>query len=170
MKLMLRDIETFPVSLRLETPPGAIKVDFDALVAVGRVVTDVDIQRSGEEYFCQAQVTADVTLECARCLKHFDCTLKGGTEFIATSQATYEEQHREADDDEDYVFLESEALDADISDQVRQTIILAVPMIPLCREDCKGLCPKCKVNRNEKECGCTFDESDPRWDKLRELK
>jgi len=169
MKLLFGNLETFPAEARLEAKPGVIKADFQGLVEIGQATVDVDIQKSGDEYFCQANVQADVTLECARCLKSFDCKLSSQADFIVTSQVTFEEQRREADDDEDYVFLEGDGLTADITDQVRQIIILAMPMVPLCEEDCKGLCPKCKVNRNEESCDCTFDETDPRWDKLREL-
>lgn len=41
----------------------------------------------------------------------------------------------------------------DLTDEVRQSIALAEPMMPLCRPDCKGLCGTCKGNRNEKDCG-----------------
>lgn len=42
----------------------------------------------------------------------------------------------------------------DLSEEVRQTLILAAPMIPLCREDCKGRCPTCRANLNLKSCSC----------------
>ncbi len=170
MKLFLRDFETFPAQTRLEAGPDTIKVEFDGLVDVKHTVVDIDIQQSGEEYFCQAEISADVTLECARCLKHFDCKLKARSDFIVCSEATFAEQRQEADDDEDYVFYRGDSMAADLTEQVRQAIILAMPMIPVCAEDCKGLCPKCRVDRNKEECDCTFDDTDPRWEKLKDLK
>lgn len=170
MKLILREFETFPAHTCLEAEPGTFKIDYEGIVDIGRVTVDLDIQQSGEEFFCQGDVKADVTLECARCLTRFKGTLDGATDFIVCSHDTWEEQHAEAQDDEDYVFYEGRSLEADITEPVRQAIIIAMPLAPLCREDCKGLCPKCKVNRNEQECTCTFDEVDPRWSKLKDLR
>ena len=42
----------------------------------------------------------------------------------------------------------------DALEEIRQTLLLAVPTQPYCRPDCRGLCPRCGCNRNEQECGC----------------
>ena len=44
--------------------------------------------------------------------------------------------------------------DIEFSDEIRQELELQVPFAPLCREDCRGLCPVCGSNRNEKLCAC----------------
>lgn len=56
----------------------------------------------------------------------------------------------------------------DLSEVLRQALLLAVPAHPLCREDCRGLCPRCGQNLNEGPCGCA-PEPDPRWQALRAL-
>ena len=53
----------------------------------------------------------------------------------------------------------------DLAPLVRDTVVLELPMAPLCREDCAGLCPQCGANRNEGECGCVAPR-DPRWANL----
>jgi uncharacterized protein len=53
----------------------------------------------------------------------------------------------------------------DLGPLVRDAIVLELPMAPLCREDCKGLCPQCGADRNEAECGCVVP-ADPRWANL----
>ncbi len=169
MKLFLRDFETFPAQTCLEAGPGQIRVDYDGVCDVHKVTADVNIQQTGDEFFCQADIRADVVLECARCLEHFETELSGRSDFIICAEATYAARRAEAADDEDYVFYSGESYEADISDIVRQAIILAVPMMPVCSEDCKGLCPICKVNRNEQECDCKNDEIDERWAALRDL-
>ena len=57
----------------------------------------------------------------------------------------------------------------DMSDDVRQTVLLALPLKHICREDCRGLCPQCGRNLNEGECDCKETRLDGRWDKLKEL-
>ena len=58
----------------------------------------------------------------------------------------------------------------DITEDVRQTVLVAVPLKLLCREDCLGLCPHCGKDLNEGPCECRVEETDSRWDKLRALK
>jgi uncharacterized protein len=58
----------------------------------------------------------------------------------------------------------------DLSDDVRQTVLLAVPLKLLCREDCRGLCPHCGRNLNTGLCDCVDHLPDGRWDKLRLLR
>jgi uncharacterized protein len=53
----------------------------------------------------------------------------------------------------------------DLGPLVRDAIVLDLPMAPLCREDCKGLCPQCGADRNESECSCVAPP-DPRWANL----
>ena len=54
----------------------------------------------------------------------------------------------------------------DITEAVRQSTILALPMKPLCQADCAGICPECGVNRNEARCACRSERIDPRWASL----
>jgi uncharacterized protein len=51
-----------------------------------------------------------------------------------------------------------------------ERVQMAIPMKPLCREDCKGLCPRCGQDRNVLTCNCSLEETDPRWDALRALR
>ena len=53
----------------------------------------------------------------------------------------------------------------DLGPLVRDAVVLELPMAPLCREDCAGLCPQCGANRNEGDCGCVAPR-DPRWANL----
>jgi uncharacterized protein len=55
--------------------------------------------------------------------------------------------------------------DIDLGPMVRDAIVLELPMAPLCREDCAGLCPQCGANRNEGGCDCVAPR-DPRWANL----
>lgn len=58
----------------------------------------------------------------------------------------------------------------DLSEVVRQLILLATPMHPVCRPDCAGLCPRCGKNLNEGQCDCEIETVDPRWSKLQGLR
>jgi uncharacterized protein len=58
----------------------------------------------------------------------------------------------------------------DITDDVRQTAILSVPLKLLCHTGCRGLCPQCGKNLNDESCACTGDAGDARWEALRMLR
>jgi uncharacterized protein len=55
----------------------------------------------------------------------------------------------------------------DVTEVVRQHVLLALPLAPRCRDDCPGLCPRCGADLNDGPCGCAVDEADPRLDVLR---
>ena len=58
----------------------------------------------------------------------------------------------------------------DLCEAVQEQVIMALPVRPLCREDCRGLCPVCGADLNEESCTCAEKTVDPRWKALSELK
>jgi uncharacterized protein len=165
----LQQFETFPVHVLLQGKPGEIQVEHEGLLELKDVKVELDIQQSGEEYFCQGNVISLVKLECARCLGAFERELVNRTDFIISDRESFDARAKEAIDDEDYAFFEGSDLAVDLSDIVRQTILLAISMKPLCSDECLGLCPKCGVNLNVTTCRCQIDKTDPRWDALKKL-
>ncbi len=67
-----------------------------------------------------------------------------------------------ASDEEIYPILHDEL---DLTPLARDALVLELPMAPLCRPDCAGLCTRCGANRNEGDCGCVVPR-DPRWASL----
>lgn len=104
------------------------------------------------------QLNGEIVLEgvfrCARCCKTFSRTLRFPMAYaLAESLA--------GEDMEEYLLLEDGQLD--LSDVVRSQLLLELPYRFLCKEDCKGLCPKCGCDRNVTSCACDLREKDPRW-------
>jgi uncharacterized protein len=73
-----------------------------------------------------------------------------------------------SDKDAEIGFYQGHGLELD--NVVEEFLILAVPMRPVCKEDCLGLCPNCGVNLNDKKCECLPVDLDPRWTGLQALK
>ena len=71
--------------------------------------------------------------------------------------------------DEDIVYLDYGTKEIDLSPVLKEMLILQHPIKMLCKEDCKGLCPRCGVNLNKENCRCITDPIDPRWEKLQKL-
>ena len=62
--------------------------------------------------------------------------------------------------DEEAYLIENDAVD--LAPLARDAILLDLPLAPLCREECRGLCPECGIDRNEESCDCSAP-IDPRW-------
>ena len=167
MILDLRGIEDFPASVSLTAGPESFSPFAEGVTAITQISVDLTIQQTGEEFFCQARVVGQVVMECARCLKEFPLEIVGGTNFIVT-----DDQKRVAgkvdEDSEEYVQMTSDQT-AELGDMVRQELLLAMPMKPVCDEKCKGLCPQCGTNWNEAGCSCTVKPTDGRWQGLLDL-
>jgi len=88
---------------------------------------------------------AKIKLECDRCLEGFDF------QIILNFDQEYVDENQPNDDDKLKI---SKDLKIDISEPIRQEILVQIPVKKLCSEDCKGLCPKCGKNQNSDKCEC----------------
>ena len=150
-------------------------------VLAGDAKTSLRLQKEGERVHIKGEAVAPVAAACGRCLKEFTTQLKADFDlrlFKAEPETPKEEESVEAEaGDEEF---SADAADVGVGeydgkvvewgDMVREQMLLNVPMQLHCQADCKGLCPSCGVNRNEKSCSCEEARWDPRWDKLREMK
>ena len=168
MKLYLDRFDSFPCHTSLKAEPDEISIEYESLVQIDKAELELDIQMAGEEFFCQGTAKASVRVTCARCLEEFNDELASTTDFIICSKESHE-SHRSVEDNEEYVYFEGPDLQVDVSGIMREAVIVELAIKPLCSEDCRGLCPKCGVNRNERTCTCRDNHTDERWDALRKL-
>ncbi|MBQ9510993.1 MAG: DUF177 domain-containing protein [Clostridia bacterium] len=108
------------------------------------------------------KIDADIkfTTPCARCAEPADYSFALSLEkSIATGDTSR--------DNDDYIFIEDMKLD--IATPTLEEIIFHMPSRVLCREDCRGLCPRCGKNLNEGDCDCKKTQGDPRLAILRSL-
>ncbi len=104
-------------------------------------------------------VKPELSVICARC----------GREFMYNEPIALEEKLTDKlanEDEEEFILLVDSALD--IEELVRSALILELPSRYLCRDDCKGLCPKCGCDLNVNACSCDTNDRDSRWDVLKD--
>lgn len=106
---------------------------------------------------------------CRRCLEPVDPVVEEELALVWSVPDTLGDEGTDEDDGETRL-LEPGVAELDLGPALREEFLLAAPLWVLCRDDCKGLCPVCGVNRNEEECECSVEEQDPRWDALRALR
>ncbi|MEO6877170.1 MAG: DUF177 domain-containing protein [Gemmatimonadaceae bacterium] len=118
-------------------------------------------------FYWHGRIEGDVALECSRCLNAAQAHVSDETHLI---YADSEDEETEGEgDDPDVYRLDANAQDIDLREAIREEWLLAAPSFALCREDCKGFCPRCGVDLNAGPHECSHQDADPRWDALRKL-
>jgi uncharacterized protein len=118
----------------------------------------------------RAHLDATLTLSCSRCLERFEERISSDFYLVLVPDgvefAVGESELRR----EDAALFYAPEGKADLGEIAAEQIHLNLPLKPVCRPDCLGLCPTCGVNRNGIECGCREEEIDPRLAPLLDFK
>ena len=143
------------VSSALKNPgqvyPFESSVELDVMEVLGDSIRFADIRIEGE-YLCpgdnrisvKAEVNAMADTRCSRCLEPIRISVKADLDALFDHQL----------DPEDPDLYSFEASTVELTDAVRDALLLELPMRILCSEDCKGLCPVCGINLNKGTCTC----------------
>jgi uncharacterized protein len=118
----------------------------------------------------EAVLEALVRLECSRCLDPFDTPVRSEFFLVVVSKAAEFGIGEKRVELEDTVLFYADRGKVDLRDIAREQTHLNLPLKPVCRADCAGLCPTCGANRNRIECTCPRADVDPRLAPLLELK
>lgn len=107
------------------------------------------------------EIFTEVSVDCARCLADVHFPIRISNKIVLMT-----EDYRSWDDEYDSFLIEDGELD--LLELACSEILQALPIQPLCREDCRGFCSGCAVNLNEADCQCE-EKTDSRFDILKEL-
>jgi uncharacterized protein len=158
----VKNVSGLVENLSLEREPGLVNLGTEALKFLEKVRFTGTVTNRVTTLLVQGEVTALVELECSRCGKKISYPVRIPFEETYSNQP----QMLEGAEDEIHGF---EGDEIDIFPQVIQAILLDLPMKVLCREDCRGLCPECGENLNERQCLCAKEVVDPRLLALKNL-
>jgi uncharacterized protein len=142
----------FPFSFKEIILGGDLELRaFDGIVNVGK---------TPQGLLVRADFTAGTTLQCVRCLTDFHQALVWSfTELYAFD--------KRSETDSGLILPEDAHLD--VAELLREYAILEIPISPLCKPDCKGLCPECGENLNERDCGHRPAKSDSPFARLKDF-
>jgi uncharacterized protein len=143
----------------------------------GEGALDVHVYGEGENVHASGHMRGHVVVACGRCLGPAAVPIDEEVHATWMPAAALEALAADDEQSEEGVELEAEDLDVypfdgeavDLEPLIKEQLVLAVPYAPLCREDCKGLCPQCGINRNTETCTCA-EPVDPRFASLKALK
>jgi uncharacterized protein len=134
------------------------------------VEVSVKASKFGERVLIDGRAKTTATQGCSRCLKNFSSPvdITFNTEYITCREAVGEGEKELTMEELDVSTYVNDQID--ITEVVREHILLSLPMKPLCNTKCKGICPHCGKNLNEGICKCSSNHIDPRLEPLKKLK
>ena len=125
----------------------------------------VQVTTIGDDLLFNLTVKGQGIFECDRCCDVFQKEIEGDLKIVYT----FDSAKAQGVEDDEIQLLPPGTSEIELTQDVVDALLLAVPVKKLCREQCKGLCPQCGVNLNEKTCNCRKMDIDPRWEALRNL-
>jgi uncharacterized protein len=139
-------------------PVATLDIADDRLDPSSEVAVEVVLDSLTEGIVANGTVVVPWVGQCRRCL----------VEMRSSSMSELYELYSPNPIDDDVGTIVGDELD--LTDAVRELVIADLPLAPLCRPDCAGLCPRCGVERNHTDCGHSSEPADSRWEALEMLR
>ena len=162
------------VSQQLKAAMGSVR-DYEISEIVNlaggqsMVQGEVGLMRTDRGILVRGTLHTEVEITCSRCLSLFSCPLTLNIEEEYFPIADVASGASLLVSEEPGCFTIDEHHVIDLTEVIRQYALLTIPMKPLCRGDCAGLCPDCGHNLNQEPCHCLPQGTDPRWSELSKL-
>jgi|SRR5687768_14292103 uncharacterized protein len=136
---------------------------------VAPVSLDFDIHKDKDRFRLVGETRTELELGCSRCLESFRMPVESRFDlsYLPASEMAADEEREVQDEDLGVSYYRDDQIDLD--ELLREQFYLALPMKPLCVETCRGLCPQCGTNLNDRACGCEAVWEDPRLAPLKAL-
>jgi len=163
-------LEDAQTSINFSIAPNKIDLEGETAKLKDVVLVEAKLKKGIAQTDVQGQISALIETECSRCLQDVEITLEFPFDavFVTAENYTQEKEAQLKADDLEVSLFEEDKLD--LTELVRDQILLNLPTQIFCREDCHGLCQKCGANLNLIDCNCEEKEIDPRWSALKNLR
>jgi len=141
----------------------------DQYTVVDTVTLDLEVRKDGTKYLVVGRLDATLELECCRCLEPVrrGVDLAVDLMYLPASENSREGEVKLEESDLRTAFYVDSQID--LGQLMHEQFQLALPMKPLCGDDCRGLCAVCGGNRNKTACQCVETWADPRLAVLKRL-
>ncbi len=167
MRILIKDLGEGVHTQDLQEQASSLGFDQEKYHFTRPVKVSFTLQRVGQQIVCRARLNTSLELECSRCLDPAEEEITEELTLLITFSTSTTPAAMIADPDVKVVPPGTE--EVDISEEIRQTLLLAMPEKPLCKVDCLGLCPNCGQNLNQRRCRCQVQAADSRWFGLESL-
>jgi len=149
--------------VRLAEPLGGVRTTL-ARLTEGPLRGELRAESVVEGILVTGRVSGETVLQCSRCLQEFESEV-----FVDVCELFVAPGHELPGGQADDAYRVTGTV-ISLEPMLRDAVTLALPLNPLCRADCKGLCAHCGTDLNAGECSCVEEEIDPRWAPLEQLR
>jgi uncharacterized protein len=177
MLITIPDLEREPLAFDVSLAQGEMEYSEEVHqvgpLKVAGVAEVIEEHRGPREVVSDIRLRAkyqgNVEVSCARCLDPVEHALKGDFDLIFRPLGVDQgpAEHSITTDETEIGYYHKSGLV--LEDVLREQVLLSLPARTLCRQDCKGLCPRCGRNLNSEACTCDTAVVDPRWSALSDL-
>ena len=169
MEIRVDSIPEEGVRIERKIDPSELEPDIpahglaEALSFIGRA------SRNGAGVVVKGNLAGSVRSQCSRCLGDFKAPVDMGVDTMFLPRSEREDDEAEiADDDENFSYYDGDSID--LLREIKDLIIVSLPIKSICSDDCKGLCPHCGADLNASPCQCGGESVPSPFDKLKALK
>jgi uncharacterized protein len=170
--ISLQELQQHKVRFKVDIPAG--EIEFDGKVSHSSVLHTEGVaellNHSLGEIRLQGDLQVTVDAPCDRCLEPVSLPINSPFDLVYVPASEAVEGGEDEIDEAAVEVGYYEGNGLQLNDVLREVVLLALPMQLVCSENCKGICPVCGQNRNQRECACQTAAADDRWNKLRDLR
>ncbi len=149
-----------PKDYEVDVDPSELDLDDAGVVFTGRLTGRLSWRWLDGNVACMGQLTGAWASECVRCLTPVKGTVTVPIRLVFSNEAPAGPTDFDFDPEDDSGLAPYHGDRVDAREEIRAELLIQVPDLPHCSEDCKGLCPQCRKNLNEGDCACRKAEAD----------
>lgn len=151
-------------------PPLAALQESGECAFLGPLRLHLAVVREYDHIRAEGRVETRVRLVCSRCLAEYEAAVDSPfTIFYMRSAGVPQDEEVELAE-QDLISVTFEGDEIDFTDEIAEQVLVEIPFKPLCKEECKGLCPNCGTDLNTAECGCSSQQANLKFSALKNLK
>jgi uncharacterized protein len=128
------------------------------------IEVDVTLDKTSRQMYLKSDIRSSGFFQCDRCLTEFEQPVSCHFNMFYM----YNDLDAGGHPADEVQVISSDTVYIDLTEDVRQMVTLTVPLKLLCRDDCKGLCPRCGINWNHQSCRCNLEMDNSRWEGLKD--
>ena len=171
MFLSVREMELHKIHFETTFQPGRIEFQDPKLRQASPLEArgTAELLGATEEIRVKGHLDVTMVAECDRCLEEAPFAIDQDFDLFYRPDSTEGSSHEISinEGESELGFYEGDGIE--LTDVIREQVLLALPMQRVCRDDCRGICPVCGQNRNQADCSCEPRPVDDRWTALRNL-
>lgn len=155
----MKDLDKGPVTLNVDATPEALDLQ-DPEFEFGQVRGEITFTQARPRVVTDGELSTVATARCVRCLGDAVINIKAPVHAIYENEKLIRDTRSETVAPEEQVITPYNGDWIQPEPELREAVLLELPSLPTCREDCKGLCPRCGANLNEGTCDCPVEDDE----------